>query len=164
MDLRLVATRITSRVVPLGALALVFGNLVAPHTGFAADAGQRHQYVRANGLPAPYAAPPNPLQSNEVNLAGGAATYQTNCKSCHGASGKGDGENGFYYNPKPSDLTLWAASGDTPIDEVISSDQYLFWVISEGGADLFETSMAAFKLQLSETERWQLVLFIRQGL
>lgn len=85
-------------------------------------------------------------------------------KSCHGVAGKGDGENGFYYNPKPSDLTPWAIANGTGPEGFLAPDEYLFWGISEGEAGLFKTSMAAFKSQLSETERWQLVLFIRQGL
>ena len=34
-----------------------------------------------------------------------ADVYESQCKVCHGASGKGDGVAAVAYNPKPADFT-----------------------------------------------------------
>ena len=52
----------------------------------------------------------------------GERVYEANCESCHGLSGKGDGELAGGLNPAPSDLTgLAAANGGTfPVSSVLS--------------------------------------------
>src|SRR5215831_6597197 len=37
--------------------------------------------------------------------AAGKTVYERDCKSCHGATGKGDGEDAAYFNTKRTDLT-----------------------------------------------------------
>ena len=70
------------------------------------------------------------------------------CKSCHGLKGLGDG-------PKSESLDIF--SGDFSKDEIQSlSDGSLFWKISEG-----RKPMPSFKEKLSDTERWQVVTYIR---
>jgi mono/diheme cytochrome c family protein len=151
------------RATIIGSVLLV--TLMIPvKVASAADAAVRHQYIKARGLPTTYAGLENPIPPDNAAIVAARAIYDANCVSCHGPTGKGDGEDGFYYNPKPTDLTSWRSDSDTPPDDLLSSDQYLYWTISEGDAGVFETSMASFKSQLTDQERWKLVLLIRHGL
>ena len=52
----------------------------------------------------------------------GERVYEANCESCHGLSGKGDGELAASMTPAPADLTgLAAANGGTfPVSAVLS--------------------------------------------
>lgn len=45
-----------------------------------------------------------PWVSSEPMVAYGKKVYQTNCSTCHGAEGKGDGVAGAALNPKPRNL------------------------------------------------------------
>jgi len=42
-------------------------------------------------------------------------------------------------------------------------DDFFFWTISEGG-EMLKTDMPAFKDVLDEKQRWQIVLYLRNGL
>jgi len=54
--------------------------------------------------PAPVAAP----AASKETLARGQALYARQCASCHGATGRGDGEAAYLLYPKPRDFTLGA--------------------------------------------------------
>jgi mono/diheme cytochrome c family protein len=71
----------------------------------------------------------------------------TNCAACHGASGRGDGVAAAALQPKPMDWSSAAVQSDT--------DGELFWKITNGRG-----SMPAWR-QLPETQRWQIVNYIR---
>jgi mono/diheme cytochrome c family protein len=71
----------------------------------------------------------------------------TSCVACHGASGRGDGVASAALQPKPLDWSSPAVQRDT--------DGELFWKITNG-----RWAMPAWK-QLPETERWQIVNYIR---
>ena len=58
------------------------------------------------------------------NAANGKKLAETNCVSCHGASGKGDGPAAAALNPKPADWTSAKVQKE--------SDGELFWKISNG--------------------------------
>ncbi len=116
----------------------------------------RHRYVMMNGLPEGYARMRNPLKADAKTLAKGKALFMDNCASCHGKTGRGDGEAGKALNPPPADLAF-------VIDKPIASDGFLMWSISEGGEAL-KTDMPAFKDVLSEKERWQIITWLRHGL
>ncbi|MBI5566110.1 MAG: cytochrome c [Chloroflexi bacterium] len=47
----------------------------------------------------------NPFVPDSDSIARGAALYQTNCISCHGSTGKGDGLQATQLNPRPADFT-----------------------------------------------------------
>ena len=79
----------------------------------------------------------------------GAKIFKTNCETCHGPQGHGDGPAGQSLDPKPKDLAEL---------QKIAGDDYLFWRISEGKPG---TSMVAWKGILSEEQIWQVVSFIR---
>lgn len=72
------------------------------------------------------AAPPGAAEKGEPTPTGKAA-YATYCLTCHGQGGKGDGPAAAALDPKPRDLSDRAYMAQL-------DDQYLFHVISKGGA------------------------------
>jgi len=90
----------------------------------------------------------NPLKNNAVATKKGKKMYTQLCVICHGVKGKGDGIAGMALNPRPASFITKAFSSQT--------DGALFWKIAEGNAP-----MAAYKDLLTETERWQLINYLR---
>lgn len=101
-------------------------------------------------IPAEYAGLKNPIPADEESLERGAALYTTNCASCHGDGGMGDGPAGSALVPAP------AAVAHT---SQMMADDYLFWRVSEGGTP-FATSMPPWKV-LDEQSRWDIVNYMR---
>jgi copper transport protein len=93
----------------------------------------------------------NPIPPNPQSVGAGKAIYEVHCVPCHGEAGKGDGPLGLTLNPKPADLTLHAIPG-------VHTDAQLFDWITNGFPG---SAMPAWKAQLSDTDRWNLVNFIR---
>ena len=91
---------------------------------------------------------PNPVPVNANTLALGQKLYVGNCMTCHGQSGKGDGRGGAPLEKKPADLGARIKAGAT--------DGELFWKIAEG-----RSPMISWKGSLSETQRWELVNYIK---
>lgn len=90
----------------------------------------------------------NPVTSDNTTLSEGKKIYTTYCTPCHGTKGKGDGAAAASLNPKPADHTSAVVQNET--------DGSLFWKISEG-----RTPMPQYKTAFSETQRWELVNYIR---
>jgi mono/diheme cytochrome c family protein len=99
--------------------------------------------------PASAANRPNPVPVNANTIALGQKLYVANCFTCHGAEGKGDGPGAAALEKKPANLAQ-------RIKSTGESDGELFWKISEGRAP-----MVTWKAQLSETQRWELVNYLR---
>ena len=100
--------------------------------------------------PGPWVAPANEKATkNPVKGIGNAKkTVETNCVSCHGASGKGDGPAAAALPPpKPANWT-----GDAVQKQ---SDGEIFWKISNGRG-----AMPPWK-HLPDNERWEIVNYIR---
>jgi mono/diheme cytochrome c family protein len=93
----------------------------------------------------------NPIPLSPESIAAGQELFSTNCAACHGETGQGDGPVGVTLNPRPADLTQHAVVG-------IHTDAQLFEWITNGFPG---SRMPGFKSALSDTERWQLVNFIR---
>ncbi len=90
----------------------------------------------------------NPVMGNASTLKEGMALYQSFCTPCHGNKGKGDGPAAAALTIKPADHTSATMLAET--------DGSLFYKISEG-----RTPMPQYKAALTETQRWELVGFIR---
>jgi mono/diheme cytochrome c family protein len=90
----------------------------------------------------------NPVAASpQVIAAGKKLTADKACTACHGESGKGDGPGAAALNPKPADWTSKAVQAEP--------DGCLFWKVTTGRGAM--PPWAA----LSETERWQLVTYIK---
>lgn len=98
--------------------------------------------------PASAANRPNPVAGNANATALGAKLYAGNCMTCHGSRGQGDGPGAAALEKKPANLSERIRSGET--------DGSLFWKISEG-----KSPMISWKGSLSETQRWELVNYIK---
>ena len=98
-------------------------------------------------VPAEYAGKTNLLGADASTE--GAQVFKTNCETCHGSQGHGDGPIGEALDPKPMNLAEL---------QTIALDDYLFWRISEGRPG---TSMPPWKNILTEEQIWQIVAFIR---
>ena len=101
-------------------------------------------------IPAEYAGLKNPVPAEEASLQRGADLFETNCASCHGDGGMGDGPAGAALNPVPASVAHTSQ---------MMADDYLFWRISEGGTS-FSTSMPPWKF-LDEQSRWDLINYMR---
>jgi len=93
----------------------------------------------------------NPILPNAKSIAAGQVLYTTNCVACHGVFGKGDGPLAITLNPRPADLSYHAIPG-------VHTDEQLFEWITNGFPG---SRMPAWKTVLSDTDRWNLVNFIR---
>ena len=93
----------------------------------------------------------NPVAPDSTSVQIGKVLYNKDCLTCHGPEGKGDGPAGRTLNPRPADLSQHAVLG-------VHTDTKLFQWISQGYPG---TPMGGFEASLSETERWNLVNYIR---
>lgn len=85
----------------------------------------------------------------------GFTLYTTNCASCNGETGMGDGEAANALNPSPALLAYL-------IQMPMAVDEYMLWSISEGGK-AFGTDMPAFMDVLTRDEMWKIVTYTRAG-
>jgi mono/diheme cytochrome c family protein len=99
----------------------------------------------------------NPVAPDEKSVAMGARLFEIYCTPCHGQSGTGDGAVGAKLIMKPWNLTnsndihTWDAK-DYP-------DGHIFGYMTLGGA-----VMPSYANDLSVTERWHVVNYVRKVL
>jgi mono/diheme cytochrome c family protein len=98
--------------------------------------------------PAPHAAKKNPIAPSQESIAAGQKIYSKTCALCHGKSGDADGPAVIELNIHPARLS------DPQLDT--EPDGALFWKITTG-----KRPMPAYGKRLSETDRWNLVNYIR---
>jgi mono/diheme cytochrome c family protein len=98
-------------------------------------------------VPAEYAGLTNPLGADATQA--GAEVFHTNCETCHGPEGHGDGPAGQSLEPRPGNLANVQAK---------AGDDYLFWRIHDGKPG---TSMVAWKGILTDEQIWQTIAFLR---
>lgn len=91
----------------------------------------------------------NPLKGNTAATVLGKKLYTQLCVVCHGDKGKGDGIAGISLNPRPANHSSAKVQSQT--------DGAIFWKITTG-----RPPMASYTKSLTETQRWQLVNYIRQ--
>jgi mono/diheme cytochrome c family protein len=119
----------------LAGSALVAGIAVA-------DNGWQRGFDRTSELASPIAA-------SAESVSAGRAIYQQRCLPCHGPRGRGDGPAGAALDPRPADLVLHVPQ---------HPDGELFYFISRG---IPGSAMPAWRDVLSETERWEVVTYLR---
>jgi mono/diheme cytochrome c family protein len=116
------------------------------------DDNEQTEFNRSD-TPAEFADLINPLRNDDSAVDSGKKIYQSNCASCHGSNGKGDGAAAQSLDPAPSNLAGLQAG---------LSDGYVFWRISEGGLmEPFRSSMPAWKTILIQDQIWELIAYIR---
>jgi len=98
--------------------------------------------------PAGEAQKKNPIAANESSIAAGQKIYSKTCLMCHGKTGDADGPAVIELNIHPAKLS------DPQL--ATQSDGALFWKITTG-----KKPMPAYGKRLSETDRWNLVNYIR---
>lgn len=137
---------ISFRLVRIAGVCALFSML--PLAGSLAAQGEVPSW-QAWKTPASASAVKNPVPATAKNIAAGKELYQSNCLMCHGDKGEGNGIAGQALNVKPANFT----------DKKMMSSQTdgaLFWKMSNG-----KGPMPAWKGTLSDTQRWQLVDYIR---
>jgi mono/diheme cytochrome c family protein len=91
----------------------------------------------------------NPVKGNAAATDAGKKIYVQFCVVCHGEKGKGDGIAGISLDPRPANHASQKVQAQT--------DGAIFWKITTG-----KPPMASYKTSLTETQRWQLVNYIRE--
>jgi mono/diheme cytochrome c family protein len=115
--------------------------------GMGSGMHQRHSAP----IPTEYAGLTSPVAADQESLTRGAAIYSTNCATCHGDGGMGDGPASTGLNPLPAPIAHTSQ---------MMGDDYLFWRISEGGA-AFHTAMLPWKGTLDKQARWDVINYVR---
>ena len=98
--------------------------------------------------PAAEAQKKSPVAANESSLAAGQKIYLKTCAMCHGKTGDADGPAVIELNIHPAKLSDPRVARE--------SDGSLFWKITTG-----KKPMPAYGKRLSETDRWNLVNYVR---
>jgi thiosulfate dehydrogenase len=94
---------------------------------------------------------PNPLPLTDENLSAGLKLYASNCMSCHGASdGKASNIAHGLYQSAPQ-LGAHGVEDDP--------DGEIYWKVQHG---IRFTGMPSFGKSLTDTQLWQLVMFLKQ--
>ena len=97
-------------------------------------------------LPGAYAAD----AKKPISAKAGASLFKSNCLSCHGAEGKGDGPSGRHLPTRPTNLTMSKAP-----------DEYLKFIITEGGDAMGRSAtMPAWGATLTSTDIESIILYI----
>ena len=94
----------------------------------------------------------NAVKPTADSVAAGKKLYDTQCATCHGESGKGDGKMAASINPpKPSDLTdaSWKHG---------STDGEIFTLIRDGSKG---TGMRGYAAKMKPDDIWNVVNYLR---
>ena len=90
------------------------------------------------------------MASSPDVLKKGADLYKSKCQRCHGPKGKGDGPDADPDSP-PEDLTNPARASRNP-------DGVMFYKVWNGRK---EPKMPAFKADMSKTDVWTVITYIK---
>ncbi len=82
-------------------------------------------------------------------LSKGKASYETNCATCHGAKGRGDGDAGAVLDPKPRNLVADSFKRGAGVVQVYETL----------GKGIDGTTMVSFG-HLPDDERWALAYYV----
>lgn len=145
----------------LGVTALVLFPIVVTSAPPAKRAEEsKKDATSAWAIPEAASARPNPLSSSTDVLIAGRGLWRDHCLTCHGRAGRGDGPNARLHERRkgyaPRDLT------DPNVQENLT-DGDIFWRISKGLKKDEDIIMPSYETKVpEETERWQIVLFVRE--
>jgi mono/diheme cytochrome c family protein len=95
------------------------------------------------------------------DAAAGKVLFTTNCESCHGPLGKGDGPVGAALTPPPRDFSKAEFKFDTDKDGKTGTDADLKNVIQKGGAAFGGSPLMAPWPTLSDADINNLIAYIR---
>jgi mono/diheme cytochrome c family protein len=115
----------------------------------------RHTTFTQFGVPKAYEGARTTVPTGKETIAAGAALYTSQCASCHGKDGMGDGAPARAVVPSPALLAYM-------ISRPIAVDEYLLWAVSDGGKQ-FDSEMPAFKDKLARDDIWRIIAFMRAG-
>jgi mono/diheme cytochrome c family protein len=125
-------------------VALLFTVLIAS----ALVAQSEEQSKQKWNAPAAEAQKKNPVAASQSAISAGQKIYSKTCAMCHGKTGDADGPAVIELNIHPAKLS------DPKL--ATESDGALFWKITTG-----KKPMPTYGKRLSETDRWNLVNYIR---
>ena len=91
-----------------------------------------------------------PLPNPGEHLEAGKAVYQASCAGCHGDDGRSRTRLAGSLPVRPTDLSEYLMESMT--------EGEIYWVVTHGIAK----NMPAFDSSLSETQRWELVVWVRE--
>ncbi len=96
-----------------------------------------------------------------ADVAAGKTIFETNCATCHGMTGKGDGPVGMALNPKPRDLSVGDFKFDTDKDGETGTDADIKAVVQQGGAAFGGSALMAPWPTLSDDDVANVTAYIR---
>jgi mono/diheme cytochrome c family protein len=100
-------------------------------------------------VPAKFTTMKNPTTATKENIANGKDLYAKYCKSCHGATGLGDGTKAASLDVPCGDFSTAKFQGET--------DGTIFFKITEGHG-----KMPSFKKNITDdNDRWMIIHYLR---
>jgi mono/diheme cytochrome c family protein len=130
----------------------VFAGVLALATWNIRAAAQDHDHEAGAHTHAEAAALKNPVKATPESIAAGKKLYDTQCATCHGETGKGDGKMAASITgAKPSDLSdaSWKHG---------SSDGEIFTLIRDGSKG---TGMRGYASRMKTDDIWNVVNYVR---
>ncbi len=118
------------------------------------DGDERWAHLEPARLPGQSATWCNPLAADAAALAAGRDLYASNCATCHGDAGRGDGPGAGQADPPPYDFTRREFAGMS----VPPGPAVLYAVVARG---IDGTAMAAYP-DLSGWERLAILAYIQR--
>ena len=92
----------------------------------------------------------SPLANPREHLESGKKLYQVSCAICHGDDGKGRTTISRSLPARPTDLSEYLMES--------MREGEIYWVIANG----IDRTMPAFAGSLDETQRWEVVTWVRE--